>query len=1012
MVQMAIYAGIVLAALLTLGLIITRLYRRATKEIGFVRTGFGGEKVVINGGALVLPVLHETMPVNLNTVRLAVERKNVDALITLDRLRIDVKAEFYVRVRPDRESIAIAAQTLGLRTMTPDNLKELIEGKFVDALRSVAAGMTMNQLHEQRADFVQKVQQVSAADLAMNGLELESVSLTGLDQTSIEHFNANNAFDAEGLTKLTEQIELRRKTRNDIEQETRVQIEAKNLEAARKSFEIGRDTEFARLEQEREVEVRRAAQNAEVAQQQAERQREADEAKITAKRQVDSAQIEANRVVEQAKIAQAQAVEIARQEQQIAVQNKSREESQARAEADKARAEAVAAEERVGTARETEVAERVKRIELIDASREAERSGDRDQGPGRRRKAGRRRSRRGDAPRRRRRSRGREAPRRSLAGALRGRGGRPAGDQRGGEPALVRPDLASDQDGPAQGASGDRPRGRQADGGDRFDQDRPGRGPERRQRRGRRRRAGRRGQPRLQRRRRGPALPCPGADRRRTDEGAGLRRLDAGESRRRRRQRRSGGARAPGGGSGREAGGVIPKILPCLCRGGGPCEAWWRGPFRTPQNPSTALCAVPLPRKSGGGIQKAAVTHHDIAIVGAGHAGAQAAIQLRQLGFAGSIALIGAEAEPPYERPPLSKEYLAGEKDFERMLVRPAAFWAERGVELVAGTTVVAVDPRAKALTAGDGRRFGYARLIWAAGGIPRRLGCEGGDLDSVHVIRRKADADSIRAELGTVRRVAVVGGGYIGLETAAVLRKLGKEVVLIEALDRVLARVAGPEISRFYEAEHRAHGVDVRLGATVAAIVGERGRAAAVRLQDGSTLAAQMVIVGIGVEAAAAPLLAAGAAGANGVEVDAFCRTSLPDVYAIGDCAAHENRFAGGLRIRLESVQNAHDQAATAAKAIVGDARPYDALPWFWSNQYDLRLQTVGLSVGHDETVVRGRPEERSFSILYRLEGRVIALDCVNATKDYVQGRKLMLDGRVVEREKLADTAVPLKEL
>ena len=374
MIQTAIYAGIVLAALLTIGLIITRLYRRATKEIGFVRTGFGGEKVVINGGALVLPVLHETMPVNLNTVRLAVERKNNDALITLDRLRIDVKAEFYVRVRPDGESIAIAAQTLGLRTMQPESLKELIEGKFVDALRSVAAGMTMAQLHEQRADFVQKVQQVSAADLAMNGLELESVSLTGLDQTSIEHFNANNAFDAEGLTKLTEQIELRKKTRNDIEQETRVQIEAKNLDAQRRSLEIAREAEFARLEQEREVEVRRAAQHAEVAQEQAAREREAEEARIQAKRQVDSAQIEAAKVIEQAKIAQAQAVEIARQEQQIAVQNKSREESQAKAEADRARAEAVAAEDRVGTARETEVAERVKRIELIDASREAERA--------------------------------------------------------------------------------------------------------------------------------------------------------------------------------------------------------------------------------------------------------------------------------------------------------------------------------------------------------------------------------------------------------------------------------------------------------------------------------------------------------------------------------------------------------------------------------------------------------------------------------------------------------------
>ncbi len=366
--------GMPFIALLVIGIIIARLYKRASKEVAFVRTGFGGEKVVMNGGALVLPVFHETMPVNMNTVRLAVERRNGDALITLDRLRIDVKAEFYVRVRPDREALATAAQTLGLRTMNPEALKELVEGKFVDALRSVAAGMTMNQLHEQRSDFVQKVQQVSSADLAMNGLELESVSLTGLDQTSIEHFNANNAFDAEGLTKLTEQIELRRKARNDIEQDTRVQIEAKNLEAARQTFLIGRDTEFARLEQERELEVRRAAQAAEVAQQQAERQREADQARIIAKQQTDSAQIEADRAIQQARIAQEQAVEIARQEQQIAVQNKSREESQARAEADQARAEAVAAEERVATARETEVAEREKRIELIDAAREAERA--------------------------------------------------------------------------------------------------------------------------------------------------------------------------------------------------------------------------------------------------------------------------------------------------------------------------------------------------------------------------------------------------------------------------------------------------------------------------------------------------------------------------------------------------------------------------------------------------------------------------------------------------------------
>ncbi|WP_322963903.1 flotillin family protein [Sphingomonas fuzhouensis] len=369
-----LYAGIPLLALIIIGIVTARLYKRASKEIAFVRTGFGGEKVVMNGGALVLPVLHETMPVNMNTVRLAVERRNGDALITLDRLRIDVRAEFYVRVRPDREALATAAQTLGQRTMNPEALKELVEGKFVDALRSVAAGMTMNQLHEQRSEFVQKVQQVSSADLAMNGLELESVSLTGLDQTSIEHFNANNAFDAEGLTKLTEQIELRKKARNDIEQDTRVQIEAKNLEASRQSFTIARDAEFARLEQERELEVRRAEQASEISRQQTEREREAEQARILAKQQTGAAQIEADRAIQEARIAQEQALAIARQEQQIAVQNKSREESQAKAQADSARAEAVAAEEKVATARETEVAERTKRIELIDATREAERA--------------------------------------------------------------------------------------------------------------------------------------------------------------------------------------------------------------------------------------------------------------------------------------------------------------------------------------------------------------------------------------------------------------------------------------------------------------------------------------------------------------------------------------------------------------------------------------------------------------------------------------------------------------
>ena len=402
----------------------------------------------------------------------------------------------------------------------------------------------------------------------------------------------------------------------------------------------------------------------------------------------------------------------------------------------------------------------------------------------------------------------------------------------------------------------------------------------------------------------------------------------------------------------------------------------------------------------------------DVLIAGAGHGGAQAAIQLRQLGFDGSIGLVGEEADPPYERPPLSKDYLAGDKPFERMLTRPAVFWEERGVEMVLGTRVVGVDPEAKLVRTERGDEIGYRTLVWAAGGTPRRLHCDGGDLAGVHVLRHRTDADAIRSGLERVRRVAIVGGGYIGLEAAAVLRGLGKEVVLVEALDRVLARVAGAEVSRFYEGEHRASGVDLRLGATVEAIEGEGGRVAGLRLQGGERIEAELAIVGIGIDAAAGPLLAAGAEGGNGVHVDAFCRTSLPAVYAIGDCAAHENGFAGGLRIRLESVQNAHDQASAAAKAILGRPEPYSAIPWFWSNQYDLRLQSVGLSLGYNATVVRGRPEGRSFSVVYLLEGRVIALDCVNATRDYVQGRKLILDRATPDLAQLADPGVPLKSL
>ncbi len=402
----------------------------------------------------------------------------------------------------------------------------------------------------------------------------------------------------------------------------------------------------------------------------------------------------------------------------------------------------------------------------------------------------------------------------------------------------------------------------------------------------------------------------------------------------------------------------------------------------------------------------------DVVIVGTGHAGAQAALALRQLGFEGTVLMVGRDSVPPYERPPLSKEYLAGDKPFERLLIRPQAFWAERGIDLMLEANVKAVDPAAKTLSVSGGETVSYGTLIWAAGGDARRLSCPGALLAGVHVVRDKADADALAAEVAAgARRAVVVGGGYIGLETAAVLRKLGCEVVLLEMLDRVLARVAGEDLSRFYEAEHRAHGVDVRLGAEVEAIEGDE-HVTGVRLVGGETIPCDLVVVGIGIVPAAGPLISAGAAGANGVEVDEYCRTSLPDIYAIGDCAAHANPWAGGSVIRLESVQNANDMATTAARAICGDPQPYAAVPWFWSNQYDLRLQTVGLNLGHDATVLRGDPAERSFSLIYLKGGQVIALDCVNRTRDYAQGRKLVEARASIAPEVLMDVDTPLKEM
>jgi uncharacterized membrane protein YqiK len=360
------------------------LYLRSSKERAFVRTGLGGQRVVLDGGAFVLPIVHEVIPVNMNTLRLEVARGRDKALITKDRMRVDVIAEFYVRVAAQPEAVAAAAQTLGLRTLEPEQLKELVEGKFVDALRTAAAEMTMEELHEKRGAYVRRVREAVGGDLTKNGLELEAASLTQLDQTGMEFFNPSNAFDAEGLTRLTEQIEHRKKQRNDVEQDTLVAIRNKNLEAEKLSLEIDRESEYARLTQQREVEIARARQKSELVTERARREQEGESAQITARQTIDAARIRSEqsieheriakeRAIQAAEIERRQALELAEQQRAIAVAMESKAQSEAQAAADAARADAVAAEEKVFTAREVEMAERRKRIELIAAAQAAER---------------------------------------------------------------------------------------------------------------------------------------------------------------------------------------------------------------------------------------------------------------------------------------------------------------------------------------------------------------------------------------------------------------------------------------------------------------------------------------------------------------------------------------------------------------------------------------------------------------------------------------------------------------
>ena len=365
-------AGIIVSTLVIFSLILLKLYRKASKETSFVRTGFGGQKVILNGGCLVFPVLHETIPVNMNTLHLTVSRATEEAIITRDRMRVDTVVEFYVRVQPSLDAIANAAQSLGQDTMRPKELKSKVEAKFVDALRAVAAKMTLEEMHEQRAEFVQQVQEAVSEDLIKNGLELESVSLTNLDQTSKEYFNEDNIFDAEGLTLITQRTEDHRKKRNDIQRITSIDIQRQNLNAEKQSLDLKRDEEFAKMSQAREIQNRLASQETEISQEKAKQDQAANEADISAKEQIEKSKIESNRRLEEERIGMQRAIEIAEQERKIAISQKSEEESKARGLADLQRADAIKAEQQVITEKETAEAERDKLVEVIQAKKEAE----------------------------------------------------------------------------------------------------------------------------------------------------------------------------------------------------------------------------------------------------------------------------------------------------------------------------------------------------------------------------------------------------------------------------------------------------------------------------------------------------------------------------------------------------------------------------------------------------------------------------------------------------------------
>lgn len=395
-----------------------------------------------------------------------------------------------------------------------------------------------------------------------------------------------------------------------------------------------------------------------------------------------------------------------------------------------------------------------------------------------------------------------------------------------------------------------------------------------------------------------------------------------------------------------------------------------------------------------------------VVIVGAGHSTGVAVTSLREQGCSAEIVVIGDEPYGPYQRPPLSKNFLAGPMAVEQLQLKPAKFYEERSITFRLNARVERIERAHREVTLSDGSTLSYTKLLLATGGHPRRLDVPGSDLAGVHYLRTIADVEGIKADMAPGKRLVVIGGGYIGLEAAAVAVKGGLQVTVLEAAPRVLARVSGTETARFFTEEHRTQGVEVRCNVGVHALEGNM-RVSAVRSSEGA-VPADLVIVGVGIEPAVDLAVAAGLPCDNGIMVDGFARTSDEHIYACGDCTNHPNKLLG-IRLRLESVQNAVDQARLAASNICGKPLEYGELPWFWSNQYDLRLQIAGLSQGHDRTVVRGDPAARNFSVMYLRGDKLIAADTVGAPRDHLAFRKLIAAGGEVDAARLADSARPI---